>query len=110
VVDFLAWEWLLANVEAHTAISQSGGIILHYDALAQDPEPKMRALFATLGLGWSDSTSQFLRQAGSGDGSYYSISRSAGAADRWTSQMRRGDIERVRAIVRRDEIGRRFFD
>lgn len=110
LLDFLAWEWLLANTEAHAAISRSGGVILSYDELAQDPEPKMRTLFAALGLAWCDSTSQFLKQASSGDGSYYSISRSAGAADRWTSQMRPGEVERVRAIVCRDEIGRRFFN
>ena len=110
LVDFLAWEWLLANAEAYAAVSRSGGIILHYDELAHEPEPKMQALFAKLGLEWPDSTSQFLRQAASGDGSYYSISRSAGAADRWTSQMRKEDVEQVRAIVCRDEIGRRFLD
>lgn len=110
LVDFLAWEWLVANAEAHAAVSRADGIILNYDELAQDPEPKMRLLFASLELTWSESTSQFLTQAASGDGSYYSISRSAGAADRWTSQMRHDDVERVRAIVCRDEIGRRFFN
>ena len=110
LVDFLAWEWLVANAEAHAAISRSDGIILNYDELAHEPEPKMRALFASLGLEWPDSTTQSLEQAASGDGSYYSISRSAGAADRWTGQMRKEDVERVRAIVCRDEIGRRFFD
>ena len=110
IVDVLAWEWLLANAEAHAAISRAGGTILHYDELAQDPEPKMRTLFAALDLSWSDSTGKFLKEAASGDGSYYSISRSAGAADRWTRQMRQDDVDRVRAIVCRDEIGRRFFN
>lgn len=110
VVDILAWEWLLANAEAHAAIARSGGIVLHYDELARNPEPKMRTLFSAFGLDWSDSTSHFLKQAASGDGSYYSLSRSAGAADRWTSQMQQDDVDRVRAIVCRDEIGRRFFN
>ena len=80
IVDFLAWEWLLANTEAYAAVSRANGIVLNYDELAHDPEPKMRVLFAKLGLTWSDSTSRFLKQAASGDGSYYSLSRSAGAA------------------------------
>jgi len=110
LVDFLAWEWLLANAEAHAAVSRADGIVLHYDELAHDPEPKMRILFASLGLTWSDSTSKFLKQSASGDGSYYSLSRSAGAADRWSSQMRKTDVDRVRAVVCRDELGQRFFN
>ena len=108
-IDRLSWEWLLANCEAHTAIARAGGTILSYDDLARDSEPQMRALFDALGLDWSDNTTQFLRNASSGNGSYYSLSRSAGAADRWLSQMEPQEIERVRHIVCRDEIGQRFF-
>jgi len=107
-IDRLCWEWLLANAEAHAAISKVGAI-LSYDDLAKDPEPQIRTLFSTLGLDWPDSTTQFLRQASSGDGSYYSLSRSAGAADRWMSKMAPETVERVRGIVCRDEIGQRFF-
>jgi len=108
-VERLAWEWLLANLEASTAIAEAGGLILSYDDLARDPEPKIHALFTALGLEWSDSTSQFLSASSSGDGSYYSLSRSAGAADRWISQMDPKDVERVREIACQDDIGRRFF-
>ncbi|HWY65992.1 MAG TPA: sulfotransferase [Rhizomicrobium sp.] len=109
-VDQLCWEWLLANSEAHAAISKAGGMVLNYDDLAKGSEAKLHTLFATLGLEWSDRTSQFLKQTSSIDGSYYSLSRSAGAADRWISQMAPQDVERVRDIVCRDTIGRRFFN
>jgi len=107
-IDRLCWEWLLANSEAHAAISRAG-VVLSYDDLAKDPEPQIRTLFSTLGLDWPECTTQFLKQASSGDGSYYSLSRSAGAADRWVSKMAPQDVERVRQIVCRDEIGQRFF-
>jgi hypothetical protein len=109
-IDRLGWEWLLGNSEAHAAISGAGGVILNYDELAKDSEPKLRSLFDSLGLGWSDHTSHFLQQSSSGNGSYYSLSRSAGAADRWTSQMAPEAVDRVRDIVCREEIGRRFFN
>jgi hypothetical protein len=110
-IDRLAWSWLLANTEAYAAVAASGGFILDYDKLTRDPEPQLCALFANLGLEWSEITSGFIEQSTAGDGgSYFSLSRGAGSADRWSSQMRADDIERVREIVCQEEIGRRFFD
>jgi len=110
-IDRLAWTWLLANAEAYTAVAESGGFILDYDKLTRDPEPQLCALFASLGLEWSETTSWFLEHSTAGDGgSYFSLSRGAGSADRWASQMRADDIERVREIVCQEEIGRSFFD
>ena len=110
VVERLAWEWLVANSEAHQAIAQAGGIILRYEDLAADPQAVLRSLFSKLGLDWSDATARFLESSSSGDGSYYSLARDpAVAANKWKSKMDSQHIEKVRAIVSRDALGQQYF-
>ena len=110
VVERLAWEWLVANSEAHGAISQAGGTILRYEDLAADPHAVSRSLFAKLGLHWSEATARFLKSSSSGDGSYYSLARDpAVAANKWKSKLDGQQIEKIRSIVSLDAIGRQYF-
>jgi hypothetical protein len=110
VVERLSWEWLVANSEAHSAISQAGGAILRYEDLAADPKSVLQSLFSKLRLNWSDATAQFLSSSSSGDGSYYSLARDpVVAANKWKSKMEAREIEKVRAIVSQDAIGRQYF-
>jgi hypothetical protein len=110
VVERLAWEWLVANSEAHGAISQAGGTILRYEDLAADPHAVSRSLFAKLGLDWSEATAQFLKSSTSGDGSYYSLARDPlVAANKWKTKMDEQQIEKVRSIVSLDPIGQQYF-
>lgn len=110
VAKHLAWEWLLANCEAHAAISEAGGIILRYEDLAGSPESELRSLFSRLDLEWSDSTGDFLKASSSGNGSYYSLARDPVAAvNKWRSSMDARHVETVRNIVSLDPIGRQYF-
>jgi Sulfotransferase family len=111
VVERLAWQWLVANSEAHKAISQAGGIILRYEDLAADPNTLSRSLFAKLGLDWSEATAQFFRSTSSGDdSSYYSLARDpVVAANKWRSNLDDRQIEKIRSIVSRDAIGQQYF-
>jgi hypothetical protein len=110
VVKRLAWEWLLANCEAHTSISKMGGAIISYEDLTNNPELQMRSLFSKLGLDWSDSTTEFLASSSAGEGSYYSLARDpVVAANKWKSQMNEEQVQRVQDIVCLDPIGQRYF-
>jgi hypothetical protein len=110
VVELLSWEWLLANCEAHAAISQNGGTLLRYEDLTSSPEAELRSLFAKLGLAWSDATTQFLKSSSSGNGSYYSLARDpVVAANKWKTAMDKDQAETVRRIVCLDPIGQSYF-
>jgi hypothetical protein len=109
-VTRLAWEWLLANCEASTAVGQAGGTIIRYEDVAAGPEAALRSLFATLGLDWSDQTTDFLKTSAAGEGSYYSLARDPMiAANKWKREMPADQIEKVRKIVSRDPIGEQYF-
>jgi hypothetical protein len=110
LVERLAWEWLVANCEAHAAISKRGGITLKYEDLAYSPETELRSLFAKLGLDWAVSTTEFLKTSSSGDGRYYSLARNpVTAAHKWKTQMDRQQVETVRNITSLAPIGQQYF-
>lgn len=110
VVERLSWDWLISNSEAYSAVSQAGGTILRYEDLAADPKSVLQSLFSKLSLNWSDATAQFLSSSSSGDGSYYSLARDPViAANKWKSKMEDRQIEKVRAIVSQDAIGRQYL-
>jgi len=110
LVETLAWEWLLANCEAHAAISRMGGQVVRHEDLAGNPAPELHALFSRLGLDWPASTAQFLQASTAGDGTYYSVARNpAVAANRWRQEMEPAQIEKIRNIVSRDPLGRQYF-
>ena len=110
VVKRLAWEWLLANCEAHTAISKVGGTIISFEELTNNPEPQIRSLFSKLGLDWSDSTTEFLASSSAGEGSYYSLARDpVVAANKWKSEMDSQMVQQVQNIACLDPIGQQYF-
>lgn len=110
IVDKLAWGWVLANAEAHTAVTQARGIVLHYETLTADPEGTSKQLFSELGLEWNQATAAFLISASKGDGGYYSISRDPrSAADKWKAKMDPELFVRIRDIVCRHPLGREYF-
>ncbi len=110
IVERLAWGWLVANCEAHAAISQAGGVVMRYEDLAANPEHELQVLFSKLGLGWSDAVSRFLKSSSVGDGAYYSLARDpVRAANKWKSEMDKQQVETVRKIACLDPIGQRYF-
>ena len=109
-VTRLAWEWLLANCEASAAIAQAGGTIIRYEDIAAGPEAALRPLFASLGLAWSEQTTDFLKTSAAGEGSYYSLARDPMvAANKWKREMAPDQIEKVRKIVCQDALGEQYF-
>jgi len=110
LVETLAWEWLLANSEAHTAIVRMGGLVIRYEDLANDPPSQLHSLFSKLSLDWSDSTSQFLETSSAKDGAYYSLARNpVAAANRWKREMEEAQVQKIKSIVSRAPIGQEYF-
>lgn len=111
LVDNLVWGWVLANAEAHAAVTRAGGIVLQYEALAADPEGVSKKLFADLGLRWSQATTDYIVEASqNGDGGYYSVSRDPNeAANKWKSKMDPELTTRIRNIACRHPLGSEYF-
>lgn len=110
IVDNLAWGWVLANAEAHAAVTKAGGIVLEYEALAADPVRIAKDLFEKLELSWSGQTEKFISHASQDDGGYYSVSRNAQeAANRWKEKMAPEHLARIREIVCQSPLGRAYF-
>lgn len=111
LVDNLVWGWVLANAEAHAAVTKAGGIVLQYEALAADPEGVSKKLFSELGLEWNRATAEYIGEASkSGDGGYYSVSRDPNvAANKWRSKMDPELVTRIRDVVCHHPLGREYF-
>ena len=107
----LAWNWLLSNAEAYTAIRAAGGTIIVYDSFANRAIAETKALFEQVGLSWRPETERFLLHSTVSEGGYYSVSRDpTKAINRWRRDLGDDTVARVRAIVTRHEIGQMFFD
>jgi hypothetical protein len=111
VVDRLSWAWVIANAEALAAVDAAGGIVLHYEDLAADPEGVSRDLFARLGLEWSARTADFLTASAVVKEGYYSLSRDPKeAANVWKRKMDPEILKRVHDIVCQHPLGKAYFN
>jgi hypothetical protein len=109
-VENMAWGWLLANVEAKSAIERAGGLCVEYEKLTMSPLAEVRSLFEHAGVRWTTDTEQFINASGSKDSSYYSVYRRDATQQRWRSDLDSATAAKIREIAIRHELGRGFFD
>jgi hypothetical protein len=111
VIERLSWAWVIANAEAFAAVAAAGGIVLHYEDLAANPEGVSRDLFTRLGLDWNIRTTDFLTNSAVAKGGYYSLSRNPEeAANHWKRKMDPELLRRVQDIVCQHPLGRAYFN
>jgi hypothetical protein len=117
-VERLAWIWVLVNEKAADetrALDRCTSV--RYEDVCLDPTNKMKELFSFSGLDWTEQTSDFIKastlgvQPGKFDEltqnsqRYYGIFRDPiRAADKWKSEMKPEDIERVYRVLRQSDL------
>lgn len=102
----LAWNWLLMNAEAFSAINAAGGTIVSYEALMLDPMTAIKNLFASLDLRWAPETRAFVERSWTQEGGYYSVFRDPSTSlNRWRGELDDDMVARIMAIAMRDPVG-----
>jgi hypothetical protein len=121
-VERLAWIWVLSNEKAGDETRAMGRCqAVRYEDVCLDPTSRVQELFAFSGLTWSQQTANFIQastlgvQPGKFDQltqnsrRYYGIFRDPiRAADKWKSEMRPEDIERVYRVLRQSDLIRLY--
>lgn len=119
-VERMAWIWLLLNEKAQSdTASDPRCMSVRYEDICRDPENNVKELFRFCGLGWNAQTAEFLRASTlqlqpSGlnritqhSQHYYSIFRNPrDSAEKWKSEMKLEDIDRVFRILRQSDLAR----
>jgi hypothetical protein len=117
-VERLAWIWVLVNEKAaDEARALDRCTSVRYEDVCLEPTNKMKELFSFSGLDWTEQTSDFIKastlgiQPGKFDEltqnsrRYYGIFRDpVRAADKWKSEMKPEDIERVYHVLRQSDL------
>jgi hypothetical protein len=117
-VERMAWIWVLTNEKAADETNTMERCTsVRYEDICLDPVNKMKELFLFSGLGWTQQTSDFIQastlgvQPGKFDQltqdsrRYYGIFRDPiRAADKWKSEMKPEDVERVYRILRQSDL------
>ncbi len=117
-IERMAWIWVLANEKAGDETRSTGRCMdVRYEDVCSDPHGKVRELFSFSGLTWTEQTSNFIRastlgvQPGAFDQltqdsrRYYGIFRDpVQSADKWKSEMKPEDIERVYRVLRQSDL------
>jgi hypothetical protein len=121
-VERMAWMWVLLNEKAmaDTAGHERCASVRYEDVCFQ-PEEKVKELFSFFGLGWSAQTLDFIRASTlvsqrrgleritQNEQRYYSVFRNpALAAEKWKSELRPEDIERVYRVLRQSDLIRAY--
>ncbi len=117
-VERMAWIWVLANEKAADETQAIGRCIgVRYEDVCLDPTGKAKELFSFSGLTWNEQTSNFIKAStlGARPGKfdqltqdsrrYYGIFRDpVQSADKWKSEMKPEDIERVYRVLRQSDL------
>jgi hypothetical protein len=117
-VERMAWMWVLVNEKARDdARGDSRYVTVRYEDVCRDPINRVGDLFSVCGLDWDRQTAEFLRAstleyrpAGlnritQDSRRYYSIFRNPiASADKWKSEMKPEDIQRVFRVVRQSDL------
>jgi hypothetical protein len=99
----VAWRWALFNEKAiNDAAGLPNCMVVRFEDVCSAPPVVTRTLFEFAGLSWADQTEQFIRLSTSKHSdSYYSVYKDpAKAANRWRSQLSRGQIDDIMAVSR----------
>jgi hypothetical protein len=109
----MAYQWLVQNQKVLDDMrGEQGYRFLNYDAFCRDPLQEAAGLFRELDLSWPEQTRSFIEASSkaSGDHRYFGLFReSKSELEKWRHELEPEQIEQVRAIVQRDEVGRQFF-
>jgi hypothetical protein len=118
VVERMAWIWVLLNEKAERdTVRDARCILVRYEDVCRDPIDQAQALFSFCGLDWDRQTVDFIRASTLGSKpagltkiaqnsqGYYSVFRNPlQAAEKWRSEMKPQDIERVYHVVRQSNL------
>lgn len=121
-VERIAWLWVLMNEKA--SLDTRGDdrcMAVRYADVCQEPEQKSKEMFAFAGMSWNPQTAGFIKASTLGtqpaafdrltqdEARYYSIFKNPiQAAERWRSNMKAEDIERVYRVLRQSDLIRCF--
>jgi hypothetical protein len=121
-VERMAWIWVLMNEKAlddTIMIDRCMGV--RYEDVCSDPPGTAKALFAFSGLAWNQQTSDFIRASTLGvqpgkfeqltqdSRRYYGIFRDPiRSADKWKSETKPEDVERVYRVLRQSDLIRLY--
>jgi hypothetical protein len=117
-IERMAWIWVLVNEKAVAETQNTERCTsVRYEDICLNPTGKMKELFLFSGLTWTEQTSHFIKastlgvQPGKFDQltqdsrRYYGIFRDpVRAADRWKSEMKPEDIERIYRVLRQSDL------
>jgi hypothetical protein len=123
-IERMAWIWVLLNEKAEDDTRDNPHCTsICYEDICRDPMNQIRSLFSFLGLEWSAQTEQFIQvstlksQPGGFDRiaqdsqRYYSVFKDPlEAAEKWKSEMKAEDLERVFQIVRQSDLFQLYPD
>lgn len=121
-VERMAWIWVLMNEKAEDETQDPKRCTsVRYEDVCSDPVNAVKALFSFSGLTWDEQTSNFIKAStlGSQPGKldkltqdsrrYYSIFRDPiRSADRWKTEMKSEDIDRVYSVLRQSDLVRLY--
>jgi len=117
-VERIAWVWVLMNEKA-SADTQGDQrcFAVRYVDVCRDPERKAQEMFSFAGLSWNPQTASFIKASTLGtqpaafdrltqdEARYYSIFKNPiRAAERWKSEMRPEDIEKVYRVLQQSDL------
>lgn len=117
-VERMAWFWVLLNEKAQDdTAGDSRCTSVRYEDVCRDPANKGKELFSFCGLDWHWQTAEFVRTSTlespptaldritQNSRRYYSIFRNPlESAEKWKSEMRVEDIERVFGVLRQSDL------
>lgn len=117
-VERMAWIWVLVNEKAADETQAMERCVnVRYEDVCLEPVAKVKELFSFSGLAWNEQTSNFIKASTLGvqpgkfeqltqdSRRYYGIFRDpVRAADKWKSEMKSEDIERVYKVLRQSDL------
>jgi hypothetical protein len=114
-LEIAAWGWTLTNdFVLRTASSQPNVCLLSYDALCRDPLAMTQAVFANVGVSWSEQTADYLRSCLRTDSTataYYSTRQNpAAAAFRWQTELSAEEIDQIMSIAAHSKLCMTFLE
>src|SRR5690348_970941 len=121
-VERMAWIWVLLNQKARRDTAGDGRCaIIRYEDICLQPIEKVKELFSFFGLGWSTQTLEFIKTSTlvsqargldritQSEHRYYSVFKDpVRAAEKWKSEMKSEDIERVYRVLRQSDLIRLY--
>lgn len=121
-VERMAWIWVLLNEKSEDDTATDGRCTsVCYEDVCRDPLNKAKDLFSFCGLPWTEQTADFIKASTQGTKApglervtqdsrrYYSIFRDPlQSAEKWKSEMKDEDVERVYRVLRQSDLIRLY--